>query len=132
MSTVAPPAGLAIEMPSRSLGFFRPESSRQKIRLRRLGIDDRRELDRNLIVAARQHQRARVGEAERCIVRADLPDGVDRSLAAQDLHIETGVLVIALVERDEEIGVAAVVTEIGDQRDAVQRLRATCGIDQDK
>src|SRR6516165_6551011 len=31
----------------------------------------------------------------------------DRSLAAHDLHVEIGVLVIAFLDRDEEIGVTA-------------------------
>ncbi len=80
-----------------------------------------------MIVAARQHERAGVGKTHDCIIGADLPNGVDRSLTAHDLHIEIGVLVIAFLDCDEEIGVTTIVTEVGDERDVVQRLRAFRG-----
>ena len=92
-------------------------------RLRRLGIYNRNELDRDLIVAAHKHERAGIGKTHDCIIGADLPDGINRSLAADDLHIQIGVLVIALFDRDEEIGVAAVVAEVGDRRDTIHRPR---------
>ena len=76
-----------------------------------------------MIVAPREHQRARVGKAHDCIIRADLPDGVDGTLTADDLHVEMGVLVITFLDGDEKIRVAAIVTEVGDERDIVQRFR---------
>ena len=92
--------------------------------LRRPRVHDRDELDRNLVVAAREHERARIGEAHDGIVGADLPDGIDRALAAHHLHFEIGILVIAFLDGDEEIGMAAVKSEVGDQRHIVERLRA--------
>ena len=76
-----------------------------------------------MIVAAREHERARIGKSHDGIVGADLADGIDRALAADDLHVEVGVLVIALLDGDEEIGVTAVVAKVGDERDVVERLR---------
>src|SRR5260370_21062676 len=86
-----------------------------------LAIDNRHQFDRDLIVGARQHQGAGIGKAEHCIAGADLPDGIDRALAANDLHVEPGVPVIASVERVEEIGVPAIVAKVGDQGDRVER-----------
>ena len=124
MSGIEPPAGLAIDWPSRILGLLEAGVLAAEDRLRRLGIDDRDELDRNLIVGARERERTGIGEAEQRIAGAGLPDGVDRALAAHDLHVEPGLLVVALLERDEEIGVAAVVAEIGDERDVLLRPRS--------
>jgi hypothetical protein len=43
-------------------------------------------------------------------------------LPTEYFDIKTGGLVVALVQRDKEIGMPAVVAEIGNERDALQGL----------
>ena len=114
---------MAIEAPSKSFGRVNPEILAAENGLGRSGIDDRDELDRYLIVAAREHERARICKPDNGIVGTDLADGIDRALPADNLHVEVGFLVIALLNGNEEIGVPAVVSEVGYQGDIVERLR---------
>src|SRR6516164_6546004 len=125
MSTVAPPAGLAIEAPSRSLGCLMPESSRQNTACGGLAYTIETSLTGIWsLPRASTSEPASAKPTIALLAPTCRMASTDRSLAAHDLHVEIGVLVIAFLDRDEEIGVTAIVTEVGDERDVVPRLCA--------
>src|SRR5262245_66594105 len=84
-------------------------------RVRRLGVNDRDELDRYLVVAAAKNDRCGIGESDLRRAGGNLLHRVRRSLSAHDLNIEVLPGVVALFERDKIVRVPAVVAEIRDE-----------------
>ena len=105
----------AIFLPSRSFGFADAGLLEHVDGVRRLGVDDGNELDRDLVVAAAENDRGGIGKADLGRAGCNLLHRVRRSLAAHDLNVEILPGVVALFERNEIIGVPAVVAEIGDE-----------------
>src|SRR5262249_5263212 len=92
--------------------------------VRRLGIDHGHEPGRYLIIAAAEDDGGRIGKADLCRAGGDLLDRIRGALPAYYRNFEIALGVVAFLKRDEVIGVAAVVTEVGDEGDLVGSLRA--------
>jgi len=92
-------------------------------RVRRLGIDNGNELDRNVVVRAAKNDRECIGKSQlRGCVR-HLLDGVSRALRAHDLDLEIFARVIALLHGHEIVAVPAIQAVIGNEDDLVGGVR---------
>ena len=92
--------------------------------MRRLGVDDRDQLGRDLVVPAAEDDGGGVGEPDLRAAGGDLFHRIRRALPAHDLDIEILLGVVALFERDEIIGVSPVVAEVGNEGHLVRGLGA--------
>ena len=80
----------------------------------RLGVDNRNEPHRNIVISAGQHGRRCIGEAKRHIAGADLFNCLRGTLAAQNIDVEIRLFVVALLDRDEKISMPPEETRIGN------------------
>ena len=90
--------------------------------MRRLRIDHRDDLDGNSIVCLCENGGRGIGKPDLRGPGGHLFDSVARTLTADDLYVDAGILVVAFLESDIVIGVSAVEAEIGNECDVVRRV----------
>src|SRR5947199_10472976 len=85
-------------------------------------IDHGDDLDRNCILCLSENDGRGIGKSNLRRASGHLFDCVARALASYDLHVDAGVLIVALLESDIIIGMAPVEAEVRNECDVVRRF----------